>query len=116
MNQQCAPKIERFTRLTLDGLGCVEIMFHGLYVLVELLDVLDDDRLLLQYQSSGNTGVFALEFFQIMTLSSSNIYQHHGIFLCAEALSETLLHWIEVGIHPTWTALAVTHHVVVEGV
>lgn len=99
-------------RLTLDGLFRIEIISHGLDTLINLLNLTNNNREILEDKTARNIRMLAMELFKIVTDGPTNVDDHGRV--AVKTLDEALLDGIEARVHPRRTTLVVTAHMVVE--
>jgi hypothetical protein len=54
------------------------------------------------------------KLFDIVSMATSNIYQHHGMFRQIHPFHKSFLYRIKVAVYPTRSALPIATHVMIE--
>ena len=99
---------------TLHGLLRVKVIRHTLDPRVQLHDLPNDDRQVLQDEPARRVGVLPPELVQVVAQAAADVDDQRGIGTSVDALNEALLDRVEALVHPRRPALPVAAHVVVE--
>ncbi len=90
-------------------------MRHCLDAFKRWRDLLNDLRQVLEDEAAGKSGLFVPQLYQIVAHTSAYIHDGNVVTVARHTLFDTLFYGEEAGIHPAWSPLVITSHVVVEG-
>lgn len=80
-----------------------------------LRDLLNDLRQVLEDEAARNSGMFVPQLYQIVAHTSAHIHDGNVVTVARHTLFDTVFYGEEAGIHPAWSPLVITSHVVIEG-
>jgi len=90
-------------------------MRHCLDAFKRWRDLLNDLRQVLEDKAAGKSGLFVPQLYHVVAHTSAYIHDGNVIIVARHTLFDTLFYGEEARIHPAWSPLVITSHVVVEG-
>lgn len=101
--------------LTFDGLLSEKVVWHSLDARGELLDLIKDNRQVLEDHSTRGVRTLGQKLLCIVALAAREVHKEDGIFVgFVESVEESFSHGVEAWVMPAWTSHEVSYHMIVE--